>query len=124
MAALVSGEGGRFIEGVASLGFPLPAVFAWAAALAEFVGGLLIAVGLFTRWASAFAAFTMFVAGTLRHKFHLHVLVWLGLYQASEETIESWRDPEKALVYFLIFIALILMGPGRFSLDKIVRKKG
>jgi uncharacterized membrane protein YphA (DoxX/SURF4 family) len=65
----------------------------------------------------------MLVAGFLRHKFHLHLLVWPGLLRVSEETIESWRDPEKALVYLLIMLALILMGGGRFSLDRIVRKK-
>ena len=123
IAALVSGDAAGFIEGVARLGFPLPGVFAWAAALAEFAGGLLVAFGLFTRWAASFSAFTMLIAGTLRHQFQLHVLVWLGLYQASEETIEDWRDPEKALLYFLIFVALVLMGAGRFSLDRIVRKK-
>ena len=30
------------IDGVQSMGFPLPIVFAWAAALSEFVGALLI----------------------------------------------------------------------------------
>ncbi len=124
IAALASGEGGGFIEGVGSLGFPMPGLFAWAAGLAEFAGGLFVAFGLFTRVAASFAGFTMLVAGFLRHKFHLHLLVWLGLFQASEETIEGWRDPEKALVYVLIFVALILMGGGRLSLDRIVRKKG
>lgn len=124
IAAFVSGEGAGFIEGVGRLGFPMPGLFAWAAALAEFAGGLLVALGLFTRVAASFSAFTMLVAGFIRHKFHLHLLVWLGIYQASEKTIESWRDPEKALVYVLIFVALILMGAGRFSLDRIVRKRG
>ena len=123
IAALVSGEAAGFIEFVARLGFPLPGVFAWAAAIAQFAGGLLVAVGLFTRWAASFAAFTMLIALTLHHKFQLHVLVWLGLYQASEETIEGWGNPEMALLYFLIFVALVLMGAGRFSLDRIVRKK-
>ncbi len=123
IAALASGESSGFIEGVGRLGFPMPGLFAWAAGLAEFAGGLFVAFGLFTRVAASFSAFTMLVAGFLRHKFHLHLLVWLGLCQASEETIEGWRDPEKALVYFLIFVALTLMGPGRLSLDRIVRKK-
>jgi uncharacterized membrane protein YphA (DoxX/SURF4 family) len=35
VVALASGEGGRFIEGVAELGFPAPGLFAWAAALDE-----------------------------------------------------------------------------------------
>jgi putative oxidoreductase len=123
ISALASGEADGFIERVGQLGFPVPVVFAWAAGLAEFVGGLFVAFGLFTRVAASFAAITMLVAGFLRHKFHLHLLVWLGLFDASKESIESWRDPEKSLVYLLIMLALILMGAGRFSLDSIVRKK-
>src|SRR5690606_4006629 len=38
-----------FVEGVGELGFPAPLLFAWMAALAEFVGGILIAIGLLTR---------------------------------------------------------------------------
>ena len=53
----------RFVEGVAAMGFPLPEVFAWAAGLSEFAGGLLIAAGLLVRPASAFLLFTMAVAG-------------------------------------------------------------
>jgi putative oxidoreductase len=123
ISALTSGEADGFIASVGRLGFPMPGFFAWAAGLAEFVGGLFVAFGLFTRVSATFAAITMFVAGFLRHRFHLHLLVALGLFNASEETIESWRSPERALVYLVIFLALILVGPGRFSFDHLVRKK-
>ncbi len=53
------------IEGTAKIGFPLPIVFAWAAALAEFLGGAFLALGLFTRVSSFFIAFTMLVARCL-----------------------------------------------------------
>jgi uncharacterized membrane protein YphA (DoxX/SURF4 family) len=31
--------------------------------------------------------------------------------------LETWRDPELALVYLLVFVALAFAGPGRFSID-------
>jgi len=123
VAMLSAGEGQRFIEGVAGLGFPAPALFAWAAALAEFGGGLCVALGLFTRYAAALAGFTMFVAAFFRHHAHHHLLVTLGLMSASEETLRSWGNPELALAYLLVMVALALLGGGRFALDSLIRKR-
>ncbi|MCC6137718.1 MAG: DoxX family protein, partial [Bdellovibrionaceae bacterium] len=55
------------VSGVAAIGFPIPVVFAWMAALSEFVGGLFIASGLFTRYAALFLGFTMSVAAFVVH---------------------------------------------------------
>ncbi len=120
---LIFGDPTRRIESIARLGFPMPGFFAWCTALAEFAGGLFVAAGLFTRVAASFAAFNMFVASFMRHKFHLHLLVALGLYDPSEETIDSWRNPESALVFLLIMLTLVLTGPGRVSLDHIIGKR-
>ena len=59
----------QFVQGVAKMGFPAPTLFAWLSALAEFLGGLLIAMGLLTRPAAAVLAFNMCVAAfvTLLH---------------------------------------------------------
>jgi len=123
VAALSVGGGGRIIEDVASLGFPAPAVFAWAAALSEFAGGLCIALGLATRVAAAFAGFTMLVAAFARHHAHLHFLAWLGLASFSEETIKAWGKPELALLYLAAFVAIGLLGPGRLALDTFIGRK-
>ena len=123
ISMLVSGNGDRLISAVGSLGFPMPVVFAWAAALAEFAGGLLIALGIGTRIASAFAAFTMFVAAFARHKLASHVFVWLGVTSVPEEVVDSWGNPERAATYLLIFLALVLMGGGRFALDRLIQRK-
>ena len=120
---LSTGEADRFVSAVEGLGFPLPTVFAWAAGLAEFVGGLMIALGLFTRIASAFAAFTMFVAAFFRHRFHQHLLVWFGVVNPPAEVVESWGNPERALTYFWIFVGLVLLGGGRWSLDQFRKKR-
>jgi putative oxidoreductase len=119
---LLSGKGGPFIEGVANLGFPYPVVFAWAATLAELVGGFLIALGLLTRVAAGFAAFTMFVAAFLRHRLAHQTLAFFGVNPVSEEVLESWGNPERAALYLLVFLALALVGAGRFSLDRLARK--
>jgi len=57
----------KLAEGVAQMGFPVPILFAWAAALSEFAGGLLVALGLGTRIAALFVFFTMSVAVFLHH---------------------------------------------------------
>ena len=123
VAMLSSGNGGRFVEGVEALGFPMPVVFAWAAALAEFGGGLLIALGIGTRIASTFAAFTMFVAAFFRHRLAHHILVWLGAMSPPEEVVQSWGNPERAATYLLIFIGLIFLGGGKYSLDRLLKRK-
>jgi putative oxidoreductase len=120
--ALAAGDGDRFVAGVESLGFPLPGLFAWAAALAEFLGGLCVALGLGTRVAAGFAGFAMFVAAFVRHKAHLHLLVAVGAMRASEETLRSWGQPELALLYLLVFGTLAITGGGRFSLERVLRR--
>lgn len=122
--ALSGGQGDRFVEGVASLGFPLPGLFAWAAALAEFLGGLCVALGLGTRVAAAFAGFAMFVAAFVRHHAFQHLLVAVGAMRASEETVRSWGNPELALLYLLAFATLTLAGGGRFALERVLSRRG
>ena len=119
VTALAAGEGDGFIAGVESLGFPLPGLFAWAAALAEFLGGLCVALGLGPRVAAASAGFTMFIAAFVRHHAHHHLLVAVGAMQVSKETARSWGNPELALLYLLVFATLVLTGGGRFSLDRV-----
>ncbi len=121
VARLAAGETG-FINGVRGLGFPLPGLFAWAAALSE-LAGVLVAVGLCTRVAAAFGAFTMAVAAFAQHRAHLHFLVWIHLMQRTPEQVETWGDPELALVYLCLLLGVALLGPGAISLDRRLRGK-
>jgi len=108
-----------FIMGVQQMGFPYPAVFAWAATL----GAVFLVIGLFTRAAAAVSACNMFVAAFLRHKAHLHGMIGLGLAQYPPDVVKGWGNPELALVYLAIFLALALAGGGGFSVERIFGKR-
>jgi len=122
--ALSTGEGAGFIKATADLGFPLPVVFAWAAALSEFVGGLLVAVGLGTRVAAGFAATTMAVAAFGRHHAHAQLLNALGISPVANDVLKGWGNPELALIYLLAFAALAFTGPGALAIDARFERKG
>lgn len=92
------------IEGVSSMGFPAPLVFAWAAALSEFLGGLLLAVGLATRFAALAIISTMAVAA-----FRVHLNDGFGAM-------------EMALLYLVGTLPFLFYGPGRFSLDRALNR--
>lgn len=95
----------RFVGGVVEMGFPLPELFAWAAGLSEFGGGLLLAAGLLTRPASFFILVTMLVAGLIRES---------GPY----------ADRELALLFAAVAVLFLLAGSGRFGLDALIHRRG
>jgi len=94
-----------FIEHTGDLGFPWQEFFAYSAGMAEFAGGLLLAIGLFTRPAAFFVAITMFVAGFINH------------------AGDPFGNAEKAYLYFAIAILYLVLGSGRFSADSWARKR-
>jgi putative oxidoreductase len=95
----------QLIAGVESMGFPMAIAFAWAAALSEFVGALLLASGLFTRISASLIAVTMAVAGFIVHG------------------ADPFAKKEMALLYLAASVMFIFTGAGKYSLDSIVRKK-
>jgi putative oxidoreductase len=123
VAALTTGHGDPFVHAVGGLGFPVPLAFAWASGLAEFLGGILVALGLFTRVAAGFAAFNLAVAALLRHHALAHLAAWIGLVSVPADTLKAWANPELALVYLAAFLSIVLLGPGRLSLDHLVRRR-
>lgn len=102
-----------FIGGVRNLGFPAPAFFAWAAALSEFLGALLIATGLLTRVGAMFVIFTMGVAVFAQH---LHDPLFM-------QNAKGGASKEFALLYLFPAACLLLTGSGRFGLDYLIAQK-
>ena len=94
-----------FIERTGQMGFPFPTVFAWSASFAEFLGGIFLALGLFTRISSFFIFCTMLTA-------------LIGVH---------FRDPfgkqELALLYLFLALAFLLKGANDWSLDAFLRRK-
>ena len=89
----------------------------------ELVGGFAVTFGLFTRLSALFAGFTVFVAAFFRHRLLQHILVFFGLMSVPDDVVESWGNPERAALYFLVFAALVFLGGGRFSLDSLIRNR-
>ena len=85
------------------MGFPVPIVFAWAAALSEFVGGAFLALGFVTRLSSFFIAFTMATA-------------LYGVHFA-----DPFDKQEKAFLYLFIALAYMFKGAGDWSIDRYLR---
>ena len=74
-----------------------PEFWGFMAAFAEFFGATFLILGLFSRVAALMLAFTMLIA-------------FLGGF--AEKEFNSY-----AFAMLVVFISLIIIGPGRFSLD-------
>jgi putative oxidoreductase len=84
------------------IGSTLSALLATAA---EFFGAALLMLGLATRFNAAALAFTMFVAAIIHH------------------ANDPFQDKELALLFMVGYVVLILTGPGRFSVDRLITSK-
>ena len=89
---------------VAKLGFPAPEFFAYAAALSEFLGGIAILLGIWTKVFSVLVGFVMLVAifGIKHHAYPM-------------------SDVDTALL--AIVIAVYLAGPGKYNLAEYLGKQ-
>ena len=102
---VIDGKMGGLIQDLTELGWPLPALQGFAASYIEFVGGILLVVGLFTR-PIALASVILFAIITF---------VYLG------------GDPfvarEKAFLFMLMSLYVLFNGPGKLSIDHLLFKK-
>jgi len=83
----------------------IPTFWGFMAALSEFGGGLLLILGLFTRFASFFLLVTMMVA-TIMH-------IGNG---------DSFGRYSHALKAAIVFLSFMLIGSGKYSLDEFLIK--
>ena len=90
-------------------GGSVPGVFQALAAVAEFGGGIALILGLVTRLASLGLFITMIVAAL----FH-------AVVRGDPFVSKGGPSYEPATVYILISLILLVMGPGRFSLDRLI----
>lgn len=78
-----------------------PVFWGFCAAVVEFFGGIAFAFGLFTRIVALLLAFTMVVAAVMLFR------TGAGLQGASQ-----------AIELGAVFIAMIFIGPGQYSVDR------
>ncbi|MBZ5538755.1 MAG: DoxX family protein [Acidobacteriia bacterium] len=87
---------------IRAMGLPFPSFLAVCAVLNESVGALFVACGFLTRLTAGVGALGMAVA--------FYISLRLG------------EEPLRAALYMIIFAVLALTGPGRYSVDHLLRK--
>lgn len=97
-----------FIGGMDFFGINLGINMLWIAGFIELFGGILLVLGLFTRYAAFMAALLM-------------VMAYLAAHPAWFPTL---NNGELAALYFAVYLAIFAYGPGKFSLDYALFGKG
>jgi putative oxidoreductase len=95
-----------FIATVARHDFPMPRVSALLAIFGELCGGVLLALGLAARPAAVFVTATMLLAA-----FKVHA------------TDPFLQKKELALAYAVAALVVLVCGPGRYSIDAMIRDR-
>jgi uncharacterized membrane protein YphA (DoxX/SURF4 family) len=88
---------------VRHLGFPFPVFLTICATLNESVIAFMVACGFMTRITAASVALNMAVALSI--------------------SIRINEEPLRAALYFIIYVALIVAGAGRFSVDHALKRR-
>src|SRR6476660_418231 len=88
---------------IAKMGFPIPVALALWITFNESIGAFLIGCGFLTRLLAASAALGM-----------------AGALYTSVRLDEDWL---RAALYLIVFTALVLTGPGKFSVDHLLKRK-
>lgn len=102
---------GKFMKVLAgdfSFGDPIgigPTMSLILTAFAEFICAILVLVGFKGRFFSFFLMFTMLVAAFIAHG------------------ADPFKKKELALMYFFIYLAIFLMGTGKYSIDGQMNKE-
>lgn len=101
----------------------LPADVNWALAIAvELAGGLLLVLGLGTRYAAVALMALTWVAAVAVHfpgEWQSLAELWRG-YAITDQGAGNFKLP---LLFFLMLMALACFGPGRFSIDHLIARR-
>ena len=94
---------------IGALGVPvfLPTFWGFMAAFAEFVGAILLAMGLFFRPAAAMLLFTMIVAAAMH----------------ATNGDDFGAKTSRPIELGIVFLAMLLTGPGKWSVDAALAKR-
>jgi putative oxidoreductase len=100
---ITSGPTPNFLKAFVDLGFDPPQPWFWSALVIEFIGGIALILGLFTRFFAAAAAIEMLI---------ITAVYW--------KTGFAWtrRGYEYTLLWGLVCFAIALRGGGPYSLDR------
>ena len=114
------------------MGIPLPTLNAYMAASTEMVGVVLLTLGPFSRLISIPLLVTMLVAiitvhGTNGYNVISESLQWTDAYingeQVSGTVVFLQNGYENVLNYIAMLLVILSVGPGKISVDAILKKK-
>ena len=91
------------------IGLPFPEAWAWGAAGVEFLGAILLAIGLFTRFAAAAIAVEMAVI--------TFFVLWPNGYFWTKQGYEY------SLMWMLLCVGIFFRGGGELSVDRLLGKE-
>jgi putative oxidoreductase len=104
-----------FLGYLTNLGAPAPEVSSWIGAVVEFLIGASLVLGVGTRYAALLCALFLIAATALAHRYWEYPAAQMG--NQYNHFLKNLAVLGGALV---IFVA----GPGRFSVDRMLSKKG
>jgi len=102
------------VEFFTSLGIPAPDMQAWFVSGLEYVGGILLLIGLFSRPISLVLAVNMLVA-------------YLSVPDDRATLLNVWNEADPFLqatpfFYLLTSVLILAFGPGVISLDRLISR--
>jgi putative oxidoreductase len=106
-AAVERGGPANFSQGLERMGVPFPKAAAYVSGLSEFAGGMLLALGLATRLVAPVIMVNMIVA------------TWKAHWKVG---FSGQGGYELASLFTVIAGTLTLTGPGKYSLDRWLRR--
>lgn len=103
----------KVISFFTDLGIPAPGLSGWGVSWLEFAGGILLAMGLGSRFVGLLLAGDMFVA---------------YLTAGRSNLLSFFSDPGKfygddAFTFLLASMIVLVFGPGRLALDELIRER-